>query len=196
MRARQAAQRIRNKLSPAWIATASAMIEDAVLALPEFQQARTIGLYLARPKEVATDRLRDAAWSSGRRLCLPAYQKALQAYGMCRWEPGSALHPGHYGIAEPADPVWVPVTDIDLMIVTALAFDASGWRLGHGGGYFDRLLAGHRGPKICLAFACQELTAVPSEPHDVPVNIVVTERGVLRAPARLAYADPEAWKHR
>lgn len=194
--ARQAAQRVRNKLSLAWIEEAGHGIQQAVLALPEFREARTVGLYLARPREVGTDLLIQDCRAKRRTVCLPAYQKERERYAMARWEAGAALRPGLFGIAEPAEPAWMPVSEIDLMIVTCLAFDDAGWRLGHGGGYFDRLLSEYPGVRMCLAFECQHLAAVPCEAHDVPVHLVVTEQRVYRAPARLAYADPDAWKHR
>lgn len=194
--ARQAAQRARNKLDLAWIRDAGARIQKEVLQLEEFRNARTVGLYLARPREVATDLLAEACRTGNRTVCLPSYQKETQGYGMARWVPGAPMRTGLYGIPEPAERVWVPVSEIDLMIVTCLAFDEAGWRLGHGGGHFDRLLAQHPGVKLCLAFECQRLAAVPCEEHDVPVNLVATEERVYRAPGRLAYADPEAWKHR
>lgn len=190
--ARQVAQRVRNKLSLAWIHEAGARIQQEVLQLEEFREARTVGLYLARPREVGTDLLIEAGRAAGQRICLPAYQKEPGCYGMARWDAGSPLRTGLFGIAEPQAPVWVPMSEIDLMIVTALAFDECGWRLGHGGGYFDRLLAGHAGRKLCLAFECQRLTAVPCEEHDVPVELIVTEQRMYRAPGRLAYADPHA----
>jgi 5-formyltetrahydrofolate cyclo-ligase len=194
--ARQAAQRIRNKLAPTWIAEASRAIQRTVLELPEVKAARRLGLYLALPREVETQLIADTARARGQELALPAWRKAEEAYGMARWPAGAFLQAAHYGIQEPVPPEWIATDELDVMIVTCLAFDAQGWRLGHGGGYFDRLLAGHRGCKICLAFECQKLVAVPCDDHDVPVNLIVTERAVYRAPSRVTYADPEAWKHK
>ncbi len=194
--ARQAAQRARNKLSLEWIREAGDQIQHAVLELPEIKAARTLGVYLALPREVATDRIIETARQRGQALALPTWQKREGIYGMARWEAGTTLTQGHYGIQEPAQPEWLDMAEIDVMIVTCLAFDLNGWRLGHGGGHFDRLLAAHPGCKLCLAFECQKMLAAPCEEHDVPVNLVVTERAVYRAPGGLTYADPEAWKHK
>lgn len=194
--ARQTAQRTRNKLSLEWIREAGEQIQQTVLELPEVKAARSLGLYLARPREVATDRILEAARQRGQTVALPAWRKDQGVYGMAHWAADGALSPGHYGIQEPAQPEWLAMTDLEVMIVTCLAFDDQGWRLGHGGGHFDRLLAGHPGTKICLAFECQKLVATPCADHDVPVNLVVTERAVYRAPGGLTFADPEAWKHK
>lgn len=192
--ARQAAQRVRNKLAFEWMAEASRRAQERVLALPEFQSARSVALYRARPREVATDLLLAACRAAGKTVLLPAWSKDRDAYGFARWPESLALRTGRYGIEEPAELDWVPGVQVEFVVVTALAFDPYGFRLGHGGGHFDRLLADAAGFKLCLAFECQKLTAVPTEPHDVPVDAVATERAVYRATPRLVYADPEALK--
>lgn len=169
-------------------------IQAAVMDLDAFRRARAVGLYLARPREVPTATLIAACRAAGKTVCVPAFRKDTQRYAMSRWDEGVSLRAGHYGILEPVEPAWVPVDAIDVMLVTALAFDEYGWRLGHGGGHFDRLLADHRGTRIALAFECQKLAAVPSEDHDIPMNLVVTEQRIYHAPGRLTYADPAAWK--
>lgn len=192
--ARQAAQRARNKLSLEWIAEASARAQQRLLELPEFKAARVVGLYRARPREVATDLMLAACRAAGKTVLLPAWQKERDAYGLARWDEGAPLKSGMYGIEEPAQAEWVPGARVDFIVVTALAFDAYGFRLGHGGGHFDRLLADVSGTKTCLAFECQKMTAVPTETHDVPVDAIATEKALYRAPGRLRYADPELLK--
>lgn len=189
--ARQAAQRARNKLALSWIAEASLRAQQRLIDLPEFQQAQVVALYRARPREVATDALLAACRAAGKTVLLPAWNKERDAYGLARWDENMPLRAGLYGIEEPAERIWVPGAQVDFIVVTALAFDIYGFRLGHGGGHFDRLLAGIRGTKACLAFECQKLAAVPTDTHDVQVDLIATEKALYRAPARLAYADPE-----
>ncbi|MCS6771777.1 MAG: 5-formyltetrahydrofolate cyclo-ligase [Kiritimatiellae bacterium] len=190
--ARQAAQRIRNKLSFEWIAEASIRAQQRLLDLPEFQRAKTVALYRPRPREVATDLLLAACRKEAKTVLLPAWDKERGEYRLARWNEGAPLQSGLYGIEEPVERIWVPGSETDFIVVTALAFDIYGFRLGHGGGHFDRLLADVRGTKACLAFECQKLTAVPVEPHDVQLDVIATEKALYRAPARLVYADPEA----
>ncbi len=192
--ARQFAQRVRNKLASEWIAGASARAQERVLVLPEFQSARSVALYRARPREVATDRILAACRAAGKEVLLPAWDRERNAYGLARWPEGAPLRAGHYGIEEPIEAAWAPGEQVDFILVTALSFDPYGFRLGHGGGHFDRLLAETAGFKLCMAFECQKVTAVPTEPHDVPVDAISTEKALYRAPARLAYADPHALK--
>jgi 5-formyltetrahydrofolate cyclo-ligase len=97
------------------------------------------------------------------------------------------LAPGWRGVREPRVSGRRPARPdrVDAALVPLVAFDAAGHRLGHGGGHFDRLLArlAPGVPRIGVAFAVQQIPSVPSEAHDVPLDMVVTEAGVTR-PAR------------
>ena len=91
----------------------------------------------------------------------------------------------------PAAPVPRPVVagEWDVVIVPLVAFDRFANRLGNGAGHYDRLLARHRRPSIGIAFDTQRIDAVPIEAHDVALDMVVTESGVVRpAPG---HAPPE-----
>lgn len=98
-----------------------------------------------------------------------------------RWHPGAAMVAGAFGALIPvvAEEV-VP----EVLIVPLLAFDRAGYRLGYGGGFYDRTLEGlrARGPvtAIGFAFAAQEVDRVPTEPTDQKLDLIVTERGVIR----------------
>ena len=67
------------------------------------------------------------------------------------------------------------------MLVPGLAFDGSGGRLGYGGGFYDRFLDACPAPRVALAFALQVVQAVPREAHDLLVDRIVTEQGVIEA---------------
>jgi len=88
--------------------------------------------------------------------------------------------PGVWGIREP-DPRRCEVvapSEIDWMLLPGLAFDRHGGRLGYGGGYYDRLLPQLPAlRRVAAAFHCQIVDAVPRGPHDVPMDVVITERG-------------------
>lgn len=183
--ARRQARARQVRLSPEWIAQASRVIQDSVANLPEFQSARRIGLYLAQPREVQTRDLLEKVWTSGRRAAVPAWDARRQGYRYAWLDAGQPTQPGAYGILEPSAPTWVGPDELDLLIVPCVAFDLYGRRLGHGGGHFDRLMSRQSGPRLCIAFEGQRLTAVPFEPHDVALDIIVTERAVYdaRSPA-------------
>ncbi len=93
-----------------------------------------------------------------------------------RWQPDSVMLPEKFGTFKPDGPVIEP----DLFLVPLLAFDRSGRRLGYGGGYYDRTLPLYPGrPALGFAYAAQEVANLPSEPHDHPLDAIVTEAGVI-----------------
>ena len=95
------------------------------------------------------------------------------------WTPGCALVPGEFGALIPAEGAWL---EPEVLIVPLLAFDARGFRLGYGGGFYDRTLEGLRArrPTLALgfAFAAQEVAEVPIDATDQRLDAVVTEAGV------------------
>lgn len=112
--------------------------------------------------------------------CLPGHQ-----LGLFRLQDFSELTPGVYGILEPASDLRaereVSPQSIELAILPGVAFDLRGNRLGHGKGYYDRLLP-HLRPqcrRIAMAFECQMVAEVPTEPHDIPVETIITEQRVI-----------------
>ncbi|WP_245215824.1 5-formyltetrahydrofolate cyclo-ligase [Pararoseomonas baculiformis] len=114
----------------------------------------------------------------GHRLCLPRTPKRGLPLDFRAFAFGDELVKGPVGTRQPAEdaPPCVP----DWLIVPLLAFDRAGRRLGYGGGYYDRTLAGLPGAgTLGVAYACQEMDVVPSGPHDAPLGAVATEAGVM-----------------
>jgi 5-formyltetrahydrofolate cyclo-ligase len=95
-----------------------------------------------------------------------------------RWTPGCAMLPERFGTLRPDGKVAVP----DVVFVPLLAFDDRGYRLGYGGGYYDRTLQGLRGvDAIGFGYAAQMVKRVPIEPHDIPLRRIATETGMIPA---------------
>ncbi|SLN47237.1 putative 5-formyltetrahydrofolate cyclo-ligase [Roseivivax jejudonensis] len=113
-------------------------------------------------------------------VAVPVIRGRGRPLDFARWQPGCALVPGPFGAPVPTqhEPV-VP----EILIVPLLAFDRRGHRLGYGGGFYDRTLAGlrARGPVLAVgfAFAAQEADEIPVEPTDAPLDLVVTEHEIL-----------------
>ncbi len=117
----------------------------------------------------------------GQRLCLPVVVESGALLVFRGWKPDVSLEPAAFGTQVPgAD---CPVLEPDLLLVPLLAFDRRGFRLGYGGGFYDRTLATLRGRRpvlaVGLAFAAQEVDAVPVEAGDEPLDRIVTEREVM-----------------
>ena len=179
----------RAALGPAERARRSASISAHLIALPELGEARLIAAYLAFGDEFDST-LPIAHWLvQGQRIALPRM--------VDHHLPASrhlALHTvtdiardtvaGRWGIREPDPQRCAPVRvdQLDAVLVPGVAFDATGARLGHGAGYYDRLLAGVRPDcvRVAAAFSLQCIEQVPMEPHDRRVTLLVTEDGPLR----------------
>ena len=119
--------------------------------------------------------------AQGARLALPAITARGQSLRFRAWSPGDRLLRGPLGILEPSPAAAEIIPDI--VLVPLAAFDRSGHRIGYGAGHYDRTLAQLRKSKavtaIGLAFAAQEIEAVPALPHDVALDYVLTETQVF-----------------
>lgn len=159
----------------------SAMISAYVMELAVYQVAQVLHCYLPTRSEVDTRPLLTHALASEKRVVVPVVQQGVAdlTHSWLKSTVEAELEPGIFGtfqprILQPAQPgAW------DLTIVPLLAFDRSGYRLGYGKGYYDRLLAIAPTPTIGVAFADQEVEHVPHEPHDIPLHWIVTEREVI-----------------
>jgi 5-formyltetrahydrofolate cyclo-ligase len=170
--------------------TVSREIVERLFSLPEYQSAETVLFYVDVRSEVRTRWVFPEVLNSGKCVVVPfCVESELEIFRL--WDL-KELIAGRFGILEP-DPSLRNLPDrrvvpeeLDLLIVPGVAFDRLGGRLGHGHGFYDRLLRGVRPqvPKIGLAFECQIVTAVPMEPHDVRLDVVVTEKAV--SPSRIS----------
>ncbi len=169
---------LRRSLTPAAAAAAAAACASHLLADARLRRARRVALYAALPDELQTRPLFEGLREHGieRLLPRPCPKGGLAFVSVERWEE---LTPGRYGVPEP--PAEAPAAALgrgDWLLVPGLAFDAEGWRLGRGGGAYDRLLAAGVGPRrVGLCYAFQLVGHVPHDSHDRPVDAVVTERG-------------------
>ena len=161
------------------------------LALPQVGAARTLLLYHGMGTEPDTAQLLAPLWEGGKGVCLPRCLPGNQMEArLVQRDSGLIRHP--YGMWEPGEacPLMAP-EEIDLVLVPGLAFDRSGGRLGQGGGYYDRWLAGFSGLTVALCRALTLLERIPREPHDLGADLVVTEEG-LYGPSALETGESGA----
>ena len=147
----------------------------------EFERAGTIGITISRHPEIDTRPVILAAWAAGKRVAVPRCSPADR--GMQFRELGSFddLETVYMDLLEPVESRTEPVekNEIDLIIVPGVAFSEAGYRIGFGGGYYDRYLAGYRGRTVSLALEVQLAGELPAESHDVPVGTLFTEERLI-----------------
>lgn len=167
-----------------------AAIEKRLFALDLFRESKCILFYVSFRSEVNTRKCLKDVIKSGKRLVLPAVDTVHRAIKLYETRDLSELAPGYMDIPEPEnrDDRKVPLREIDLVIIPGVGFDFRGTRLGYGGGYYDRLLSyeskrlakvKNHIPTIALAFEKQIGEKIPAEPHDIRVDMIVTEKRVI-----------------
>ena len=160
---------------------ARAMIET-IAELPQYAAARSVLATMAIGSEWNTRAFLDRARADGKELVLPRLTTAprhLELHAVADLD--RHLIPGVWEIPEP-DPTRCPprrLADVDFALVPALAVDARGYRLGYGAGYFDRLLGGGGARPYCVTAlpAAFHVERLDNEPHDVAVDLVLSESG-------------------
>lgn len=161
-------------------------IAAAMRGLPEYIDAKTILFYVDAGSEVHTRPLIEEALRCGRRVVVPYCDG--DELGLFLLEDLAELAPGAFGIEEPLQRFReiqeksVAPAEIDLALVPGVAFDPQGGRVGQGKGYYDRFLKTleSRAKFVALAYQCQIFSSIPTELHDMPVDIVVTEDNIYR----------------
>jgi len=183
---RELIRRKRIDLSAEWIAEASDKIRDRVMEISWFREARNVGCYLSVAGEVGTAGLVAECRALEKTIMVPAWNEEKNRYSMTLLKGDMDLSGGRYGINEPSVKEWCSELDLDVLLVPGLAFDRKGWRVGHGGGCYDRLISIARGDgskpgfkAVGLAFDFQVLSDVPFSEHDERVDFIVTKNELI-----------------
>jgi len=169
------------------IETLSHVIMQKAADLFKSADIKLIMCYMDFKNEVMTRDFIRQCLVSGKRVALPLVEKGadgrknISAYEIK--DEQRDVSPGTYGILEPNPAVTklVKPTDIDLIIVPGVVFDEGKYRIGYGGGYYDRFLPKVRPDciKAAPAFELQIVDKVPREEHDIPVDIIITEKRII-----------------
>ncbi|MDP8299469.1 MAG: 5-formyltetrahydrofolate cyclo-ligase [Candidatus Tantalella remota] len=158
----------------------SKIIQEKLLSSEEFRASRTVMIYVSLSTEVNTEYVVSKALEQGKRVAVPYLGSESETITASELVAIEHLEQGPYGINQPANGLdgAVPLKEIDLIVVPAIAYDNSNMRLGRGKGYYDRFLsepALSSVPTIGLAFSFQVTQILPSDSHDRPVTMVITE---------------------
>lgn len=172
---RQEIRQRKRQFTPAQLAELSLAVLSRLR--PYLSEASVIMAYYSLPDEVDTHGLLDELVAEGKTVLLP---KVLdnETMELRRYTSTARLREGMLHLQEPVGDSFSDYQQIDVAVIPGLAFDGHGHRLGRGRGYYDRLLkqfgiAGHRPLLIGLCFDFQKVPSVPSDAHDIPVDLVV-----------------------
>ncbi|OEG00263.1 5-formyltetrahydrofolate cyclo-ligase [Vulcanibacillus modesticaldus] len=170
----------RNLLSSKDVEQYSMIISEKILSHPSFVNAKTIMAYIPFRNEVDIRLVIEKAWAIGKQILVPKTEpkiKKIEPYLISSWED---LELGHFNVYEPITLNKKPFNgaEIDLVLVPGVAFDKKGYRLGYGGGYYDRFFNHNKmiQNKIGIAYDFQILEQLPIDNHDYPVKELITEK--------------------
>lgn len=158
----------------------SSAIAQHLFALAEFDRASTVLAFASIRNEVRTQTSMRAAWKAGKRVALPrVVGNQLQLHLV---DSDTVLVEGAHGIPEPPETAaQIQPEEVDFALVPALAVDPRGYRIGYGGGYYDKLIPQLGDACTCaVAYDFQLISEVPALGFDVPVDLVVTDARVIR----------------
>ncbi len=150
---------------------------DALCAGRWGPAAPCIAFYSPMQGEVDLSSSMHRAIAAGATVALPVVVARDQPLAFRAWTPAARMEPGVWGIPVPSDG---PEVDPDLLFIPVVGFDDAGFRLGNGGGYYDRTLAA-RSPRpraVGIGFQCLRLPTIVPQAHDLPMDLVVTEQAL------------------
>jgi 5-formyltetrahydrofolate cyclo-ligase len=159
--------------------TAAVAVHGLTFLEPGLKQGAVVSGFSAIRDEFDPDHLLDRLNGDGYQMALPVMQGKGQPLVFRAWAPGDPMGKGTWDIAEPLPDK--PVLEPDVVLVPLLAYDAQGYRLGYGGGFYDRTLARLRGLKpviaVGVAYSEQMVDAVPHSDYDQRLDWILTPSG-------------------
>ena len=159
----------------------SAAIIEELAEDPAFKSADIIGLTISVYPEVDTKLLIERIWREGKHAAVPKCIPKSRGMDFYIIDDFSQLEVVYMNLQEPKTSItrYVAPEEIDLMIVPGVVYCRSGFRIGFGGGYYDRYLAGYGGRTRSLAFGLQLVDSIEAESYDIPVQGIYTENGYI-----------------
>ncbi|MEK4229938.1 5-formyltetrahydrofolate cyclo-ligase [Solibacillus sp. FSL H8-0538] len=144
---------------------------------PSIIEGKTIAVTMSNRPEVDTIAIIEELWRLGKRVAVPKCKPATKEMAFYEIDGFFQTERAYMDILEPRTDIaaLVPKEDLDVIIVPGIVFDHRGYRIGYGGGYYDRYLQGFSGTLISLAFNEQITECVPNECYDLPVHTILTE---------------------
>ncbi len=158
------------------------MLHDRLFSSTMWKQASTIGVTIHQPGvEWDTETIIKQAWKEGKRVAVPKCIHKNRTMYFYDFRSFDELEVVYYNLKEPIprDDRFVHKQEIDLLIVPGVVFDFEGYRIGFGGGYYDRFLADYIHATVSLASTLQLMEYLPKEKHDIAVDVLITEKEMI-----------------
>lgn len=171
----------RESLSEVLVKDLSCKISQKIFKFLLLQRFTKLAFYMAKGKEVSLSKAIGKSFVEGKKVYLPKTWLKERRLTFHRVYSFSDLVPGPFGLLEPnpkneeAD-----LGSLEVIFIPGLAFDVKGYRLGYGGGFYDRVLRETSALKVGVCYSFQIVESLPVEPHDVPVDLIITESGIIR----------------
>ncbi len=179
---RQRLREIMASIDPEELRARSALACRSLHDQPEYQKAEVVLLFFSLKTEADTTPLILKAWQDRKRVLAPKVSWEQRRMLPIEIRSAADVQEATMGIREPVTGIPFPVRDIDLVVLPGLGFDAFGNRLGRGKGFYDRFLAHKDYNAVSCALAMEEqfVESVPVGPHDMPVDMLITDKKVRR----------------
>lgn len=173
---------LRAALSPEERRNADQVMAGLLFSCPVWKKAEEIFCYVSFREEADTLQILQSALAQGKKAAVPKVEgkRRMSFYYIDSTEE---LNPGYMGIPEPSGEKKHKAIpgECSLFIMPGAAFDTTGARLGYGGGFYDTYLAGYLSvPRAALAYSVQLADRIPSEAHDIRVELIITEKGMIQ----------------
>lgn len=184
-------QKRRKQFKPDELSLSGNQLSHRLVKIKEYQDSQRIAVYWSVGGEMSLSSVIQQAWQADKDVFLPVLDG--QTLLFTTYRPDSLLKKNRFGIPEPdeIETILTPGKSLDLILLPLVAFDADGHRLGMGGGYYDRSLSATLNTPLSdrpflmgIAHDFQRVPLIPTEPWDVPVDCVLTERAVYRKKPR------------
>lgn len=149
---------------------------------PSIKDRKTIAVTISRYPEVETTMIIEQLWKQGKTVVVPKCHPKTKEMSFYAIEQFSQLETVYMDLQEPiiGETELITKDHIDTIIVPGIVFNKMGYRIGYGGGYYDRYLQNFEGSMISLAFEEQVVNYVPVEAHDIPVHTIITDTSFIQ----------------
>jgi 5-formyltetrahydrofolate cyclo-ligase len=155
-------------------------IINALFQTSEWMKAKTVAITLSQNIELDTSTIIEKAWSEDKIVVIPRAKKNRKM-DFVVYTKETPIEISSFGLREPArDLIAISKSEIDLIIVPGVAYCESGFRIGFGGGYYDRFLVNYKGETLSLVLDEQQINSFEIDPFDIPIKLLITPKEIIR----------------